>query len=104
MVAALIADRIRGDKKGRPYLPELPDFWFSFSSCRSGILGAWSSIHGVGVDLEDHKRKLEALELANRFFSEAEANAIERKDGLERLRTFLQFWCLKDAALKSIGE
>jgi 4'-phosphopantetheinyl transferase len=91
-------------KNGRPYLSDLPDFWFSFSSCRFGILGAWSSTHGIGVDIEDQTRNLEGLELAHRFFSEAEANAIERKDGLERLRTFFELWCLKEAALKSIGE
>jgi phosphopantetheine--protein transferase-like protein len=91
-------------ENGRPYLSDLPDIWFSFSSCRFGFLGAWSSTHGIGVDLEDQTRNLEAVELAHRFFSGAEANAVERVDGLERLRIFFQFWCLKEAALKSIGE
>ena len=51
-------------EKGRPYLPDLPDVWFSFSSCRFGFLGAWSSTHGVGIDLEDHTQNLETTELA----------------------------------------
>ena len=91
-------------ENGRPYLSDLPDFWFSFSSCRFGFLGAWSSTHGIGVDIEDQSRHLEALELARRFFSGAEASAVEGAGGLERLRTFFKFWCLKEAALKSIGE
>ena len=91
-------------ENGRPYLSDLPDFWFSFSSCRFGFLGAWSSTHGIGVDLEDQTRNLEAVELAHRFFSGAEAKAVEGVGGLERLRTFFQFWSLKEAALKSIGE
>ena len=91
-------------EKGRPYLPDLPDFWFSFSSCRFGFLGAWSSIHGIGVDLEDQTRNVEAAELSQRYFSEAEAKAVERVGGLARLRTFFQLWSLKEAALKSIGE
>ncbi len=91
-------------ENGRPYLSDLPDFWFSFSSCRFGFLGAWSSTHGIGVDLEDQTRNLEAAELAHRFFSGAEANAVEGAGDLERLRTFFQFWSLKEAALKSIGE
>ena len=91
-------------EKGRPYLSDLPDFWFSFSSYRFGFLGAWSSTHGIGVDLEGQTRNLEAVELAHRFFSGAEANAVESVGGRERLRTFLQFWSLKEAALKSIGE
>jgi phosphopantetheinyl transferase len=91
-------------ENGRPYLSDLPDIWFSFSSCRFGFLGAWSSTHGIGVDIEDQTRNLEAAELAHRYFSGAEANAVERVDGLERLRILFQFWCLKEAALKSIGE
>ena len=91
-------------ENGRPYLSDLPDFWFSFSSCRFGFLGAWSSTHGIGVDIEDQTRNLEAAELAHRFFSGAEAKAVEGVGGLERLRTFFQFWSLKEAALKSIGE
>ena len=91
-------------ENGRSYLSDLSDIWFSFSSCRFGFLGAWSSTHGIGVDLEDQTRNLEAAELAHRYFSGAETNAVERVDGLERLRTFFQFWSLKEAALKSIGE
>jgi 4'-phosphopantetheinyl transferase len=91
-------------ENGRPHLSDLPDFWFSFSSCRFGFLGAWSSTHGIGVDLEDQTRDLEAAELAQQFFSAAEANAVEEAGGLKSLRTFFQFWSLKEAALKSIGE
>jgi phosphopantetheine--protein transferase-like protein len=91
-------------ENGRPYLPDLPDVWFSFSSCRFGYLGAWSSTHGVGVDIEDQARDLEAVELAQRFFSQAEAKAVEEVDGLARQRTFFQLWSLKEAALKSVGE
>jgi 4'-phosphopantetheinyl transferase len=91
-------------ENGRPYLCDLPDFWFGFSSCRFGFVGAWSSTHGIGVDLEDQTRDVEAAELARQFFSQAEANAIEGVNDLERLRTFFQFWMFKEAALKSIGE
>ena len=91
-------------KSGRPYLPDLPGVWLSFSSCRFGFLGAWSYTHGIGVDLEDQTRNLEAVELAHWFFSGAEANAVEGARGFKRLRTFFQFWSLKEAALKSIGE
>jgi phosphopantetheinyl transferase len=91
-------------EKGRPYLPDLPDVWFSFSSCRFGFLGAWSPTHRIGVDLEDQTRNLEAAELAQQFFSKAEVKAVKAVGGLARLRTFCQFWSLKEAALKSIGE
>jgi 4'-phosphopantetheinyl transferase len=91
-------------ENGRPYLAESPHLWFSFSSCRTGILGAWSSTHGIGVDVEDPSRGLGATELARHFFSVAEAEAVETVGGPDRQRTFYQFWSLKEAALKSIGE
>jgi 4'-phosphopantetheinyl transferase len=91
-------------ENGRPYLPDSPDSWFSFSSCRFGVLGAWSSTHAIGVDVEDHTKELEATELAQQFFSGAEVKAVEEAAGSNRLWTFYQFWSLKEAALKSIGE
>jgi len=91
-------------ENGRPWLPHLPDAWFSFSSCRSGFLGAWSSTHAIGVDIEDQTRKLEAAKLAHQFFTPTEANVVEGASDPECLRTFFQFWSLKEAALKSIGE
>jgi len=91
-------------ENGRPHLPDLPDYWFSFSSCRFGFVGAWSSTHGIGVDIEDHTRKLQATELAQQFFSTAEARVVDGRRGLESRQTFFKFWCLKEAALKSIGE
>jgi phosphopantetheine--protein transferase-like protein len=89
---------------GRPYLAELPDIWFSFSSCKLGFLGAQSTTHGIGVDLEDKSRNLEAMELAQQFFSKNEVSIIEQVSEPDRLRFFLELWCLKEAALKSIGE
>ncbi len=91
-------------EKGRPYLPDLPDVRFSFSSCRFGFLAAWSPAHEIGIDLEDQTRNLEAAELAHQLFSEGEAQAVEGVCGLARLRTFYRLWTLKEAALKSIGE
>jgi 4'-phosphopantetheinyl transferase len=91
-------------ENGRPYLPGSPNFYFSFSSCRFGYLGAWSATHGIGVDLEDQTRVLEPVGLARRFFSAAEAEAIERAGGTASRRVFFRLWSLKEAALKSIGE
>ena len=91
-------------KNGRPFISDLPDLCFSFSSCRQGFLGAWSFSHGVGVDIEDDTRELEVAELSHQYFRGSESSVIETFQGLQRLRVFYQFWCLKEAALKSIGE
>jgi phosphopantetheinyl transferase len=89
---------------GRPHLFDLPHCWFSFSSCRFGFLGAWSSMHGIGVDIEERTKDPGAAELALQFFSVAEARAVEGPGGLASLQSFFQLWTLKEAALKSIGQ
>ena len=89
---------------GRPYLSESPGFSFSFSACRFGYLGAWSATHGIGVDLEDQTRALQVVDLARRYFTATEAEAIEGVDGDASPRVFFRLWCLKEAALKSIGQ
>jgi len=91
-------------ENGRPWFPGSPACWFSFSSCRSGMLGAWSWTHAVGVDLEDPSKDLEVEDLAREFFSAAEITAVERARGLARLQVFYRLWTLKESALKSIGE
>ena len=100
----LSAIQFEATENGRPYIAEAPDLWFSFSSCRLGMLGAWSSTYGIGVDIEDPMGDLDAARLARRFFSAAEADVVEGAEGAERLRKFYRYWCLKEAALKSVGE
>ena len=92
------------NEKGRPYFPHHPEYIFSFSSCKSGIIGAWSATHHVGVDVENLSANLDAAEIAQHYFSEAEAKCVEALEGKARTQAFFQFWSLKEAALKSIGE
>jgi 4'-phosphopantetheinyl transferase len=90
-------------ENGRPYLRDWPDLWFSFSSCRSGFIGAWSATHGLGVDLEDGPFDTDVADLAQMYFTESEALTV-REGGPARIQKFLQLWSLKEAALKSIGQ
>jgi len=90
-------------ENGRPYLRDRPDLWFSFSSCRSGFIGAWSLTHAIGIDLDDEAIDFKVSELAQMYFTESEIRAVEEA-GPSRLQTFLRLWCLKEAALKSIGQ
>jgi phosphopantetheinyl transferase len=90
--------------EGRPYLIDAPETWFSFSSCRRGFLGAWSSTHRLGVDIEDPTQILETSELSENFFSRNEAKMIGEVTDPDRTRSFFHLWNLKESALKSIGE
>ena len=91
-------------QNGRPYLRDLPGLRFSFSSCRLGFVGAWASTLGIGIDLEDETREVDAEKLARHFYSKAETSAVEKADGRRRQQAFFRLWTLKEAALKSIGE
>jgi len=91
-------------KNGRPFLAGCPDVAFSFSSCQHGFLGAWSSTHGVGADVESKTRQVDLNALAHQYFSTAEAAVVEGMQGQDRTRAFYQIWTLKEAALKCIGE
>ena len=91
-------------EKGRPMLVERPDIWFSFSSCSRGMLAAWSTTHALGVDIEDQTKTVEAREIAEAFFTPAEARLVHAADESRQQQKFFQLWCLKEAALKSIGE
>lgn len=90
--------------KGRPYLDGEPALWFSFSSCRSGMLGAWSSAHGIGVDIEEPDPDIDVLALARQFFSPGEISVLEELGHADHHQAFYRLWSLKEAALKSIGE
>jgi 4'-phosphopantetheinyl transferase len=87
--------------EGYPYITEAPILSFGFSSCRFGFLGAWSSTHRIGIDIEDRTQTVESVELARRYFSECETGMVE--DAPDSAR-FFQLWSLKESALKSIGE
>ena len=50
------------------------------------------------------KREKWSRENSLNTFSDAEAKTVESAGDQARLRTFFQLWCLKEAALKSIGE
>lgn len=88
---------------GRPFLIHHPDLWFSFSSCAEGCLGAWSASRAIGVDVEQ-TREVGGLSLARAYFSQAETEILARSLGRVRTMNFLRIWCLKEAALKSIGQ
>jgi 4'-phosphopantetheinyl transferase len=92
------------EPKGRPWLPAAPGVSWSVSSCRSGMLVAWSRGAEIGVDLEDRARQADCLPLARRYFAPEEARLVTEAAESDRMETFLRLWCLKEAVLKAIGE
>lgn len=60
--------------------------------------------HDVGVDVEWLDRRAPTMELAQRFFAEAECAHLASVPEAAFVETFLAFWTLKEAYVKAIGK
>ena len=88
-------------ENGKPYLADMP--WIHFNLSHSGdyAVAAFSNCE-VGIDIE-HKGK-NHRKIAERFFTEREAAAIQTCQSLEEEEElFLRYWTLKESFLKVTG-
>ncbi len=80
-----------GGAKGMPH----------FSISHTGhLIAAAFFLHHIGIDLEQ-ERPLDFCALARRFFSQEEAEALEKSGSL---RQFFRLWCSREAAIKGDGR
>jgi len=93
---------VRGDR-GKPYAPTLAGIDFNLSHARDHVLIAIARNQPLGVDLERVDRRIKIEDLARRFFSGAEADALEALPVAIRLPAFLRLWTCKEAVLKALG-
>jgi 4'-phosphopantetheinyl transferase len=99
--------RFRYGPHGKPELePEdrSDSLRFNLSHAHELALLAVARGRDVGVDLEWSGREVEALELAERFFSRAEARALWRLPEPRRAAAFFRCWTRKEAYIKARGE
>ena len=89
---------------GKPHLSNAQGLRFNWSHSGTFALIALNRDFEIGVDIEQPRTKLRALELARRFFATAEADALAAIDGSERESAFLELWCAKEAVLKALGR
>lgn len=80
-----------------------PSLEFSLSHSGDYALVALATGRAVGVDVELFKPEVEALKLAQRFFSPEESQAIARLQGEAQQRLFYRYWTAKEAYLKGRG-
>lgn len=94
--------RIKRSEKGKPYFTEGPCFSVSHSG---NIFGCIFSEHNVGLDIQ-HRRNVNAVRMAERFFTEEEADLVrESVSGEERSSDeFFRLWARKEAYAKYTGE
>jgi 4'-phosphopantetheinyl transferase len=76
-----------------------------FNVAHSGDVGLVAVGHGrdVGVDVEAMRPRADLAAVARRFFTPAEATALERMGDDERTAGFYRCWVRKEACAKAIG-
>jgi 4'-phosphopantetheinyl transferase len=92
---------------GKPAVPRRSDVAFpiEFSLSHSGhyAVVAVRKERAVGVDVEVCRLDVEALKLAQRFFTPLESQRIAQAHGEEQQRIFYCYWTGKEAYLKGRG-
>ena len=88
-------------EKGKPFLPQLPDFRFNWSHSGEYVMLAVSD-REVGCDIEQI-RPVE-LKLARFAFDPQEYEQVAACSGAERDRLFFRYWVLKESYMKALGE
>ncbi|MDF0644498.1 MAG: 4'-phosphopantetheinyl transferase superfamily protein [Nitrospira sp.] len=102
--AALPLGRSRA---GKPMLLPGSDFStvsFNMSHSHGRMLLAVAKHREVGADLELVREDVEALKLAERFYTQAEYAALTAQPSAQRTRRFFQYWVAKEAVLKGQGR
>ncbi len=77
---------------------------FNLTHSRGAAALAVSREREVGIDVEDRRRKVEHMALAERFFAATEAIHLRQLAEEERADAFFAIWTLKEAFVKGIGR
>jgi 4'-phosphopantetheinyl transferase len=77
---------------------------FNLTHSHGVIACAVSPTHEVGIDVEDERRNLAYLELADRYFARPESAHLRGLEGEEQRAAFFAIWTLKEAFVKAIGQ
>lgn len=91
---------------GRPFLPQYqqndnPQFSLSYTDGLVAVV--LTSGAQVGVDVENTDRQIDCLDIAHKYFSEAEYKELKRLSRPRRNVRFFEFWTQKEAYMKARG-
>lgn len=87
---------------GKPFVEAALEF--NSSDTQHLTLIAFSPNLPVGIDVEYCRRQVEALTLAERFFSELEIQALKALPEQHRMLAFYHIWTRKEAFIKALGQ
>ena len=89
-------------QRGKPFLPDLPDFHFNLSHSGGWVVIGWAD-RPVGIDVETFRPREGKDALARRFFHADEQTYLaDARDG-EWLSRFFEIWTKKESYLKYLG-
>ena len=93
---------------GRPALEDAPHIEFSVSHSGDMALIAIalkeSPCFELGIDVEAVRAVADAVAIAERYFTKAEASSLARVPPEHRARAFLRIWVTKEACVKASGR
>ena len=96
---------LQRDPHGRPRLgAPLAGYDLSWSHSGDGLLMAWANGQRIGVDCEQLRPRPRAMEIARRYFTDAETGWLAAHHDDARDAAFLRLWCAKEAVLKAHGR
>jgi len=96
--------RLSRTSRGKPFLPDHPAIAFSLSHSAEVVLVAIGRERALGVDVERVRDDFATAELATRFFSADETEALAKVPPESRASAFFACWTRKEAYVKARGE
>ena len=91
-------------EKGKPQLPAAPDLQFNVAHSGEIIVWAFARKRRVGIDVEEIRTDFSTPEIAERFFSKSERQALRSLPTTQRHLAFFRCWTRKEAFVKATGD
>lgn len=88
---------------GKPALYPAQKLFFNLSNTETLIVCALSRQRDIGVDVETVRHKSSTIDIAQRFFSAQEVEALLNCPKSQQRQRFFQYWTLKEAYIKARG-
>jgi 4'-phosphopantetheinyl transferase len=89
--------------QGKPELTSFPRLHFSVSHSEDVVLIAVADKMTIGVDVERIRPNVSHDEIAQQYFSAAEASRLSLLPEPQRRRAFFRYWTTKEATVKAMG-
>ena len=89
---------------GKPYSDAYPQLYFNVSHSENCIAIGFIRDHEIGVDVEKVKTDIEALEVAQSFFSKKEIARLKTVAPEHVYQCFFNCWTRKEAFIKAEGS